>query len=502
MKPLRANHLIALLLRSYGQLFLCNSAMAGALFLLALGLISPVNTALSLVAATIVTLGAHQFCRRTALVRTGLFGVNGVLYGFLWILAPEVSPWIALAVTIAGSAALLIILIPLTAALQRRTSPFTVFSLPAVLIFWLSLCALAATGHTDLKIYHGWRSFFAHDYETAQARFSDAKVKTNRATAYQCDGQGWTAFRQRDYASAAGLFERAIAADPTIGDPWDGAGWTAFKRNDWATAVAHFNRSLALNRFKGSSWDGLGWSYYMQGDIHQALTAFKTATRVAPLFDDPHLGIAMCRERMGAAAQSRRKHHERLSVLRGSSLALASTFQLLGWLLFLVGIISHSRISAVATLLAMALATVLPGATDVNLFFNLAALIIALAGAYLVMSPTVIVMLFPLGALFIVTWPQWDSLPLPVTCLPFNLFLLGVLVVCHQFKGRLGIETVPLEIAVTKPETVIWWRRKRDLVRESLRFCTSGSTTLLTPRNRRSSGTGADTDWSPSPKIR
>ena len=81
-------------LRGYGQLFLANRVTSGACFACALLLVAPVAGMLSLVGA--VTLTATAMARSTpeSLLKTGLFGVNGVLVGYAWALFPEVDGWI------------------------------------------------------------------------------------------------------------------------------------------------------------------------------------------------------------------------------------------------------------------------------------------------------------------------------------------------------------------------------------------------------------------------
>jgi len=453
-----------LLMRGYGQLFLCNNAVSGIIFLIALCLISPKYAVMSFIGASVVTLGAQVFCRKTSLLRTGLFGVNGVLFGFLWINFPEISSGLVLAATVLGSLVLVAVLVPATAILQRRMSPFTVFTIPAVLILWIALVVLGISGHYDTDMSRAWKAFYNQSYDQAEGLFHNLEVSCSRAEAFQADGLGWIAFRRNNYADAMQHFQNAISLDSTFGDPWDGAGWTEFKRGDFDQAILCFRQSLDRNPVKGSSWDGLGWCYYLQGKVDPARAAFRKAAVFAPFFDDPYLGLAMCREVSGVSARIFRGLNRYLGDFKGSPLQFLTPFQIMGWILFLTGIILHSRLSGTIVIFGLGLAILIPGPSDVNLYYNLAALVLALGGAYLVLSPAVSLILAAVCVIFTLTWHLWDMFLLPVTCLPFNLFLLLVLLICHRFKGRAGLETVPLEIAVTTPETVIWWKRKKKAV--------------------------------------
>jgi tetratricopeptide (TPR) repeat protein len=457
-------------LQGYGQLFLCNNVLSGILFLCALFLISPIHAGFSLAGASLVTLGAQRFCRKKALLKTGLFGVNGVLLGYLWVLFPEVSPAVALAATAAGSVLLVAILVPVTTWLQRRASPFTVFSLPAVLILWLCLGILSLSGHYDLTLYKAWQHFFNRSYNESEILFQKSSTSTARAEAYTLDGLGWIAFHRSDYIEAVRHFHTAIDLDSSFGDPYDGAGWAAFKRGDIDGAIRFFSQSLSRNPVKGTSWDGLGWCHYLQGRYGTAETAFHKSILSTPFFSDPYLGLAMCREAGKIPATVYRSIYGKLKAADGTSLTLLSTLHLAGWILFLIGIFVHSRISALAAGVILLCAVIVTGSTDVNLYYNLAALVIALAGAYLVLGPSAVVTAVLGCMVMAMTWHWWKALLLPVTCLPFNIFLIVMLLICHGFKGRWGIETVPLEIAVTTPENVIWWKRKKDLLIKCRKF--------------------------------
>ena len=92
------------LLRGYGQMFLANGVLPGALVLAGLFVLSPTYAGWSLLAAGLVTALATWLERASAELDAGLFGVNGALLGFSWIALPELAAPIKAASSTAGGA--------------------------------------------------------------------------------------------------------------------------------------------------------------------------------------------------------------------------------------------------------------------------------------------------------------------------------------------------------------------------------------------------------------
>ncbi len=265
------------ILRGYGQLFLCNRVSSGILFLVAMFFISPRAALLSLAGAAAATGAARLFCRGTAFLKSGLFGVNGVLLGYFWILFPEVPFWTALAGSVTGSIIVSAILAPVMLFLHRKESPITLFSLPAVMIFWLFLGLIWSGGISDSNMNRGWTHFFKGSLADAEKYFTAAELSQNKAKAFREDGLGWIAFKTGKYKKAAEHFNRAIEYDSSLNDPYDGAGWSYLKTGNYLIAKEHFRKSLNIDAFKSSSLDGLGWAHYLLGNIPEAKSNFQKA---------------------------------------------------------------------------------------------------------------------------------------------------------------------------------------------------------------------------------
>ncbi len=462
------------LLRGYGQLFLCNRVSSGILFLTAMFLISPRAALLSLAGAAAATGAAWIFCRRTALLKSGLFGVNGVLLGYFWILFPEAPFWIAAAGSITGSIIVAAILAPVMSFLHRKESPITLFSLPAVMIFWLLLGLMWSGEISDPDMNRGWIHFFKGSLSEAEKCFTAAELTHNKAKAFREDGLGWIAFKTGKYKKAAEHFNRAIQFDSSLNDPYDGAGWSYLKTGNYLIAKEHFRKSLNIDPFKSSSLDGLGWVQYLLGNIPEAKSNFQKAAFITPLFFDPWTGLSLCAKAEGKDAGGYLKIQNYLERFKGSPSMFSTIFHFAGWILFLAGVILHSRISGIvviSVLLFSVLLQMIPGldhSIDINYYYNIAALAIALGGAYITMSRTAVFILALNVIVLYAGWPWFETflLPvgLPVLCLPFNIMLLVNLGILSIMKGKLGVHLVPLEIATTTPENVLWWKRKKQLV--------------------------------------
>ncbi len=105
---------------------------------------------------------------------------------------------------------------------------------------------------------------------------------------------------------------------------------------------------------------------------------------------------------------------------------------------------------------------------DINYYYNIAALAIAFGGAYITMSRIAVFILALNAIVLYAVWPWFETLllplGLPVLCLPFNIMLLVNLGILSIINGKFGVHLVPLEIATTTPENVLWWKRKKQLV--------------------------------------
>ena len=169
---------------------------------------------------------------------------------------------------------------------------------------------------------------------------------------------------------------------------------------------------------------------------------------------------------------------ETLAAVCGKFIAARFQFvsapQLACWALFLLSIVCHSLTSAVVLAAGLAacaaVAHWLPGgaetAFDMGFVYNLLAVLLALGARCLQLRPATVAWLIVVAVLLALGWGPLSALlasfgtrPL---CLPFNVVVLGTLLLCHGLR-RWGLAEllVPLEVAVTSPEAVRLSARKR-----------------------------------------
>ena len=460
-------HLVECVLRGYGQLFLANRVASGACFALGLFLVSPANGLLSLLGATTLTGAAMLRSSSDSLVKSGLFGVNGVLVGFAWVLFPEVDGWIQIGATVVLCGLLGLALPPIAESLRDRSIP--IFTLPYVFAMWAILVTLAFGGRYDLRLSAGW-SALATDPTHAEQLFAAAKVGSGRAEAYRQDGLGWATFRQEDYGRAKRHFAAAVERMPDLADAHDGLGWCCLLRGELDAAESAFRKAVALEPWKGDAWDGLGRILLGCGDAGGARDCFRRAIVATPLASDPYRGWHQAEPTLSTDFRSLLAQLSEKRIAR--RFQWTSTAQIACWLLIVIGLMLHSRTST-----AMAIAVVVgcvvtarlwPGraeaVSDPRLLYNLLPLVLALGGHYLTLDRVTIAWLVAVSVGMIAVWPMFAEasavVGLPLLCLPFNLFFVGSLLAFRMLgRGRL----VPMELAVTSLEAVRLWQRRRAI---------------------------------------
>ncbi len=482
---------IYFLLKGYGQVFFCNNPWSGMLFLVAMFLMSPRNAVLSLASALIITMIAARNRRNSALLHTGLPGVNGALLGYFWILFPEIPFQTALIATIPGAVLTGMILIPITARLQRRKSPFMLFSLPALFVFWVLIILLRFSGITDPALFRAWHAFNKQAYPEAAEQFQAVRISTPRGIAGKLNGLGWTSFRLGNYKAAAKYFDQSIQQDRKFSDSLDGAGWSFLMQGFTYAAQDLFLQSVNRNPFKGSSLDGLGWCRYRLGELDAAKSSFQKAACLIPLYSDSWSGLAVCARASGLDAGRFRKIKLFLDRFSGTPFAFVTIFQLIAWILFFIGIAVNSRISAAVCFLVLlfsGLLGLLPGfptVPDINFFYNLIAVAVALGGLVLVINISTAGLLMLAVILLHISYPLWNFgeqiSGLPILCLPFNILLLLIPVTAVILRKLPGIHPVPPEPACTTPENVLWWHAKKSLLDSCWQIIRTHSTKNFQP---------------------
>lgn len=456
-----------LVMRGYGQIFLANNITSGLLFFIGLLLLSPLNTAWSLLGAVVSTLLA-KFAGMKAEMQSGLFGVNGALLGLSWFIFPEVPVMGKLILTLLGSLIIVLLLVISTKIFKRIRFGLTLFALPYIFAVWLNVLILSATELYEPIDMSGWKALAMQNPDQAKILFEESKPRSIRGRWCQEDGLGWAHYNIADYKNASTHFLKAIELEPTLLDAYSGAGWCEFNLGHYEQAELFFKAAY--------TWNGLGWIYSGKGNLKEASVFFYKCILSTPLNSDAYLGLSRVYQTespkygswlVGISVWSQK----RLSPAMQS----VSSIQILSWILFLTGILWHSRtsffISFSLIIFLITLFLIAPSRgksfSDMNLFFNLLALLLAFGGQYLRMKfkTTLWGTVLALGIVAIWEWlgSTLRLIGLPVLCLPFNLALVGTLIIFPWFRVT-RVMLIPLEVAMSSPEEVNLWVAKAQLV--------------------------------------
>lgn len=463
-------------LRGYGQLFLCNRAGSGTMFLLGLCIVSPGLAGWSLMGAALVTVGAW-LGNAAEDAESGLFGVNGALLGLSWGLFPEISTGPKLLMTIAGSVLIVLVLVPSIRFFRTRRLGLTLFAIPYLLAVWMNVVVAQQMGWYDAGMLRGWNALAAKQPAEAGRHFSRVAGTTSPLCAYQHDGWGWAEFRQQRFAEALDHFAEAQRRKPELADAATGAGWSAYRLGRRDEARRWFQIAVAQDPRQANAWDGLGWLDLDAGDPRASLL-FRQCLAQLPFLQDARAGQARALALSDPLASA---WHARMAQLASDRISpgwqQVSSAQWLCWLLFLAGIAWHSRTLLCVTFLSLAgyaaliasFGTLQKSLEDPLLLFNLLPIWLALGGQYLRLSIRSFGWILFLTALVIACWSVVSSaflaMGVPILSLPFHAALLGTLVAFRGFAWGRDL-LVPLEIATTSPEEVRIWQAQQSLARE------------------------------------
>lgn len=86
----------------------------------------------------------------------------------------------------------------------------------------------------------------------------------------QLSQEGWTLWKQRDYAAAATKFEQAVELAPKNVNAWNGLGWSRFNGGHADEAKEAFEKAIALVPKHAAALNGLGQIALLQRDYKQA----------------------------------------------------------------------------------------------------------------------------------------------------------------------------------------------------------------------------------------
>ena len=460
--------ILKLIMRGYGQMFLANNITSGMIFFVGLLILSPMNAAWSLLGAVASTLLA-KFAGMKAEMESGLFGVNGALLGLSWFIFPEVPAIGKLILTLLGSMVIVLFLIIGAKLIKRIRLGLTLFALPYIFAVWLNVLISNAVGWYEPIDMNGWNALALRQPDKARFHFEESKPKSIRGRWYQEDGMGWAYYYLADYKNASTHFLNAIELDPKLLDAHGGAGWCEFNLGRYEQAELFFKTA--------NTWNGLGSIYAGKGDLHQAEVFFYKCILSNPLNSDAYLGLS------GIAFQTESPKYGtwlagisyRIQKAVSPIMQTISSIQILCWALFLTGILWHSRTSFLVSVFLIftmiSLTMVVPNTgksfSDINLFFNLLALFLAFGGQYLRMGLYTGLWTAVLSVGMVALWEWLDStlrlIGLPVLCLPFNLALVGTLIIFPWFRWT-RVMLIPLEVATSSPEEVNLWLEKARLV--------------------------------------
>lgn len=480
-------HILDHTLRGFGQMLVANNRVTGVCVLVGLFCLSIDSALMSLGGALLISALARWRAHDDTVLKTGLFSVNGALLGALWGMFPQVPPWAQMATTAAGCAAMAWFFVPVAERMHERKSPYVLFSLPYLSASWVALLALIFFGVHDAELTRGWRSLLTNRFEKAEKHFLNTEVSTDMAEAYRCAGLGWSLYRRGDQTGAQTAFSRVLSLKTGVPDAYDGLGWSRFRQGRYEDARLAFQRAVALDSFFADSWDGLGWCALNENQPEEARRHFTTAVLCAPFFADAFAGLA------ATLSEGRPKSLATAwSVFLNNHLSLAAQFTssraLLCWTWFFIGIVWHSRTSALIALAAILICVIgsswLPVFGDAAFSINAVVLFLALGGHYLrlnlktfVWSVTVV---FALAALHTPLSEALLRLGLLPFCLPFNLGLLGSIAFFGWLHRKgLGDERIPVDWAVTTPAQIRVFSAQKEVADacwEKLKKATPGTT--------------------------
>ncbi|WP_395750418.1 urea transporter [Prosthecobacter sp.] len=449
-------------LRGYGQMLVANSRITGACVLIGLFILSTETALMSLGGALCISMLAQWRAQNDSVLKTGLFSVNGALLGALWYLFPQVPLWAQALTTALGCAAMAFVFVPVAERMHENKSPYVLFSLPYVAAAWVALTALIFFGVHDAELTRGWRALLTNRFEKAEKHFLNTEVSTDMAEAYRCAGLGWSLYRRGDQTGAQTAFSRVLSLKIGVADAYDGLGWSRFRQGRYDDAELAFRRAVALDSFFADSWDGLGWCALQAGRPDEARHHFITAALCAPMFADAFTGFAATLS--GGTAHV---YAQAWSSFLTTHLSLTAQFTssrvLLCWVWFFIGILWHSRTSALVALAAIGICVVgsawKPVFGDPAFAMNIIVLSLALGGHYLRLNArTFVWLLLVIVALAFLWEPLSEALlrlALLPLCLPFNFALLGSIAFFGWLHRRgLRDERIPIDWASSTPAEI------------------------------------------------
>jgi tetratricopeptide (TPR) repeat protein len=245
-------------------------------------------------ALAVMSWTARRLTKEAAVLKTGLFSLNGALLGGVWMALSADAAVGADHGDVPRIAVLMAkVFVPVAERMHQKRSAYVLFSLPYIAAAWVAILTLMAAGVHDAELTRGWRALLANDLDKAERHFLHTEVHTDEAEASRCAGLGWSLFRRGDQMGAQQAFSRVLTLETGVADAYDGLGWSRLRENRIVDAEKAFRRAVALDGFFADSWDGLGWCALAEQKPAEARRHFTLAVLCAPLFADGWKGLAM-----------------------------------------------------------------------------------------------------------------------------------------------------------------------------------------------------------------
>ena len=120
-----------------------------------------------------------------------------------------------------------------------------------------------------------------------------AEIVTAGASPAELQRLGLAALDRRDYANAADLLARALAADAARKDAWDqlGLAYAALNRHD--DAIAAFRKQIALDAYHKSANSDLAAELQKQGKLDDAVAAYRAQLGISPTDQQTHKNLGV-----------------------------------------------------------------------------------------------------------------------------------------------------------------------------------------------------------------
>ncbi len=107
------------------------------------------------------------------------------------------------------------------------------------------------------------------------------------------------------YEHAVGLYERAVALDPTLAIVYTNLGNIRFRQGDLEAAEILYHKALQYDVAQPEAHYNLGYMTFERGGFETAITYFLTALERDPRFADAHFNVAMAYERVTNRVKAR-----------------------------------------------------------------------------------------------------------------------------------------------------------------------------------------------------